>query len=343
MSTAMIDKSVTYRPFGEREEITLSFGQVKNFISAKTRKGMVASDADIVKFIMLCKARELNPWVGDAYLVGYDGQDGPSFSLITSLQALFKRAEANPAFDGLQSGVIVRQPDGTILEREGDFVLPNENLLGGWAKCYRKDRKVPFYDALNLSTYDKGRSQWDKDKSGMICKTAEASVLRKAFPSQLSSLYIQQEEAAIVSGGVPADSLNEQQKAVPKTLSDMARLVAPATTQTYTPKSADGDLERMADDLEQVTQPRSEQDKQQPSAKPAKKQRTLIEEPEQHFDPLGLYLSALATCQTEAQCRDAYEKHGHPDHCTWASDDHARAVRERDSRIAAVRKSENSQ
>lgn len=188
----LLTRSVKFTPFAEQEEIELSFGQVKSYISARTKKGLPANDADIVKFMMLCKARQLNPWVGDAYLVGYDTSDGPQFSLITSMQALMKRAEASPDFDGMESGVIVRTKDG-IVERQGDATYPGETLIGGWAKLWKKNVSRPFYDSLNLGTYDKGHSQWNKDKAGMIVKCAEASVLRKAFPSQLSGLYTRDE------------------------------------------------------------------------------------------------------------------------------------------------------
>lgn len=210
-------KSVKYTPFGETDEIELTYGQVLSFISARTKSGKTASEADIIKFMMLCKARGLNPWVGDAYLVGYDATNGPEFSLITSVSALMKRAEANPAFDGIESGVVV-SVDRVITERQGDLVLPGERLVGSWAKCYRKDRRVPFYDALNLATYDKGYSQWKKDQSGMIVKCAEASVLRKAFPSQLSALYISQEMAEKIYERTPATS--EQATGAPTVSTD---------------------------------------------------------------------------------------------------------------------------
>lgn len=210
-------KSVKYTPFGETDEIELTYGQVLSFISARTKSGKTASEADIIKFMMLCKARGLNPWVGDAYLVGYDATNGPEFSLITSVSALMKRAEANPAFDGIESGVVVAV-DRVITERQGDLVLAGERLVGSWAKCYRKDRRVPFYDALNLSTYDKGYSQWKKDQSGMIVKCAEASVLRKAFPSQLSALYISQEMAERIYERTPATS--EQTTGAPTVSTD---------------------------------------------------------------------------------------------------------------------------
>merc|ERR1711991_914366 len=61
----------------------------------------------MMDFLMLCRARKLNPFEGDAYLVGYDSKDGAKFSLITSHQALLKRAELCQQFDGMESGLIL--------------------------------------------------------------------------------------------------------------------------------------------------------------------------------------------------------------------------------------------
>jgi len=189
-------RSVTFTPFGESEEIELSIGAVRNFIAAKTKSGAEPSQAELVKFLMLCKARALNPWVGDAYLVGYDSRDGATFSLITSIQALLKRAEANADFDGLESGVIVYVEADKSRElnyRDGDLVLKGEVLVGGWARCHRKNLSKPFFDALNVEVFDQNFGRWKKDKAGMIVKCAEASVLRSAFATQLGGLYIANE------------------------------------------------------------------------------------------------------------------------------------------------------
>ena len=152
---AVVEKTIEFKPFGELESIKLSHSIVKAVVARPTKSGVMPTDGDISKFIMLCKSRELNPFVGDAYLVGYDGNDGPEFSLITSVQALLKRAEANPNFDGMESGIVVRAGDKTI-ERPGNIIYPGETLYGGWARLWRKDRTRVFYDALQLSTYNKG-------------------------------------------------------------------------------------------------------------------------------------------------------------------------------------------
>lgn len=183
---------ISYVPLGESESISLTLSRVKQFLCVPTRSGKLPTDEQVIKYMMLCKAQSLNPWVNDAYLVGYDGKDGPQFSLITAHQAFLKRAEASHEFDGLESGVIVIR-NGAVTERQGDMVLPGETLVGGWARAHRRDRSVAAYDSLALKTYDTGRSRWAADPAGMIVKCSEASALRKAFPSTLAAMYCKEE------------------------------------------------------------------------------------------------------------------------------------------------------
>lgn len=186
------NREVTYTPLGSKTAITMKVGTVRSFLCTPSRSGKMPDDSEVIRFLMLCKARELDPWVGDAYLIGYDSNDGPKFSLITAHQALLKRAELCPAFDGLESGVVVKNGDSIEFNR-GDLVFDGQVLIGGWAKCHRKDRSHETYDAVKLSTFNTGKSRWGKDPAGMIVKCAEASVLRTAFPSQLGGLYTREE------------------------------------------------------------------------------------------------------------------------------------------------------
>lgn len=211
------ESGVTFIPLGEKSEITLSVGIVRRFIACRTRSGKVPDDTEIYKFIMLCKARELNPWVGDAYLVGFDGKDGPQFNLITAVQAFYKRAELNPHYDGMESGVSILREDGSIEDRQGDFLMPKEKLVGGWARVYRKDQKIPMFDRLKLETYSTGRSRWMADPAGMIAKCAEASALRRAFPNQLSALYLAAEMDRNIEGGTQPEPPKKIQTASTRT------------------------------------------------------------------------------------------------------------------------------
>lgn len=182
-----------YVPFGQEDKIKLTVGIVTDMVCVPTKSGAKCSDKEAIKFMMLCRSRGLNPFEGDAFLLGYDSKDGPSFSLITAHQAFLKRAELHPEYDGMQSGVFVRLADGTILDREGDFFDEGETLLGGWAVVHFKTRKHPMKKRLKLGTFHKGYGRWQVDPAGMIVKCVEADALRSAFPTKLGGLYLRDE------------------------------------------------------------------------------------------------------------------------------------------------------
>lgn len=217
------DTTVTYVPLGSTKEVDLKFDFVRQYLTHPTKSGLLPTKEDIIRYMKLCERQALDPWVGDAFLTGYDtwdnnkGQNVATFSLITAIQALLKRAELSSAFDGIESGVIVlKRIDGVttdeIVERRGTIVLPNEQLIGGWARCQRKDRQHHFYASVQFATYDTGYSRWKKDPAGMIVKCAKAACLREAFPTHLAGLYTEEEMDKVVDGSV----------AQPKVISDKA-------------------------------------------------------------------------------------------------------------------------
>lgn len=213
-------REVEYVPFGGGDKIKLSVAIIQNLIATPTRTGKTCSERDAMKFLMLCRSLGLNPFTNDAYLVGYDGQDGPTFSLITAHQAFLKRAELHPEYDGMESGVIVspalacpmcqsnggREVSGNWLicsackgigqtdEVEGDLVPEGHQLIGGWAKVHFKNRKIPTKRRVSLKAFDSQRSRWKVDAAGMICKVAEADSLRSSFPTKLGGLYLREEQ-----------------------------------------------------------------------------------------------------------------------------------------------------
>lgn len=185
-------KATAFRPFGSDEDITLTAGSVQQFLCRPTKNGAKPGFEDCIKFVLLCKSRKLNPWVGDAFMVGYDGKDGPEFNLITSHQAFLKRAEIHKEYDGMESGVIVSNGE-EIIDLEGDFFPDGYSLLGAWATVYFKNRSHPMRKRIKLSTFNKGRSVWQSNPAGMIVKCAEADALRSSFPTELGGLYLQGE------------------------------------------------------------------------------------------------------------------------------------------------------
>jgi len=199
--TTAADREVRFIPFGAADEINLSIRIIQNIVAVKTKTGKTCSEQDAMKFLMLCQAQRLNPFAGDAYLVGYDKWDKstntstPAFSLITAIQVFYKRAETCAEYEGIDSGIILLMEDGSILEREGDFCLPDEEVVGGWATVHRKGRK-PMKARLSIEAmkppYD--TPFWSKAKApGQISKCAEADALRRSFPTLLGGLYLQGE------------------------------------------------------------------------------------------------------------------------------------------------------
>src|SRR5215469_6425089 len=191
------DKAVVeFVPFGGDSKLKLSITIVKELICVKTKTGKICSDTDAIKFMAMCQARKLNPFEGDAFLIGYDNRDKPNepnFSLITAHQAFLKRAEVNDEYDGMESGVVVEK-DGKIEDIAGDFTSQGQKVVGGWARVHFKNRKYPMYKRLRLSRFQKPFGIWQEDPAGMIVKCAEADALRSSFPTMLGGLYIQAEQ-----------------------------------------------------------------------------------------------------------------------------------------------------
>jgi phage recombination protein Bet len=190
------EKVIEYVPFGglPKDKIKLTMGIVRDLVAAKTKSGKVPTDRQIINFMMLCKSRLLNPFEGDAFLVGYDTNDGPVFNLITSIQAFLKRAAMSKDFDGMDSGVIVKDAQEAIVNREGDFCLESDTLVGAWAIVHFKNKSHPMKERISLNAYRKKFGRWLEDPAGMLVKCAEHSALRKAFPAMMLDMSATYEE-----------------------------------------------------------------------------------------------------------------------------------------------------
>ena len=215
----ILQHTVEFKPFMEEENIRLSPAMVMNYFAKRTKKGLLPTPQQAMKFVMLCKARALNPWEGDVFLVGYDTDSGPEFNLITAHQALLKRAEVHPEYDGMESGITIRGPDGGLLDVPGDLLDEGQTILGGWARVHFKTRKVPTYRRLKLSTFSTGKSRWQADPCGMICKCAEADALRSSFPTKCGGMYLREELDSV--DGREHSQLDRQDVPMPKAIDDI--------------------------------------------------------------------------------------------------------------------------
>jgi phage recombination protein Bet len=197
---------VDFTPFRAKEPIHLTPRMVRDMICVPAKNGELCGLRDAMKFMMLAKARGLNPWEGDCFLIGYVVEGVAQFSLITAHQGFLKRAETHPEYDGMESGVIVQQKsDSAIVDRVGDFRFDDDVLLGAWATVYFKNRSHPMQKRLRLATYTTGRSRWGKDPEGMIVKCVEADSLRSSFPTLLGGMYLEDELSSVVDEVAPGE------------------------------------------------------------------------------------------------------------------------------------------
>jgi phage recombination protein Bet len=246
------DRPMSFVPYGSADAIKLSVAIIQNIVAVPTRSGKTCSKRDAVKFMMMCQARRLNPFEGDAFLVGYDGKTGPEFSLITAHQAFLKRAEIHPEFDGMQSGVIVLTGEDSTMDIEGDFHLPSQKVVGGWATVHFKGRKYPITRRIRLERFNKGYAQWQVDAAGMIVKCAEADALRSSFPTMLGGLYMQDEVTLDVRSS-KADTTSVETNRLVEVITDKQ---AGQATQQEQSAPAESDPEEAEAGLAPERQPR---------------------------------------------------------------------------------------
>lgn len=204
------EKALTYQSLGT--DITLTKTIVRRMLC---RGNADFTDEQINQFMLMCRANQLNPFLGEAYLTGYKNSAGTSdVSMIVSKEALMKRAEACDKYEGIRAGVIVRHKDGTLEDMEGNFYDEGDTLVGGWALVYRSDRKFPILSRVRLAEYDKGRATWKSMPSTMISKVAKVQALREAFPAQLGAMYTREEYQATAVEDADATEILEERKAI---------------------------------------------------------------------------------------------------------------------------------
>lgn len=242
------EKAMEFVPYGNQDKIKLTLSIIKNLVAVPTRSGKTCSDKEALKAMMMMQARRLNPFEADCFLVGYDNRDGvATFALITAHQAFLKRAELHPEFDGMESGIVLLDEDGKLSDREGDFHLPEENVVGGWAKVHFKNRKFPIYRRLSIAKMRKPSPFWDANPAGQIVKCSEADALRSAFPTMCGGLVLRDEIDFPINGG-SGHEMPKLQEQVPSATNTVEAEVIPAASGEA-PKKPSSPIEELKEKI----------------------------------------------------------------------------------------------
>lgn len=186
------------------QKVELSPEVVRNYMVSGNKEAV--SIDEIVMFMNLCKFSGLNPWAKEAYCIKYGKEPA---TMVIGKEAYLKRAEAHEAFDGYECGVILWDKNSQeIVYRQGSVRLASEDVVGGWAKVYRKDRSHPYVAEVGFDEYAARRSDgslnamWTKKPGTMIRKTALVQALREAFPSAFGGAFSTDEGDAITEADV---------------------------------------------------------------------------------------------------------------------------------------------
>ena len=217
---------VTYTANGEN--VKLSPATVRQYLVSG---GGNVTDQEVVMFMSLCRYQHLNPFLREAYLVKYGNSPA---TMLTGKDVFTKRANRNPRYKGLKAGIIVQDKNtGDVLEREGTFYLPTEDIVGGWAKVFVSGHEdAPSYASVAFSEYAgrKGNgelnSQWATKPATMIRKVALVQALREAFPEDFAAMYAPEEVA-----DVNASALDETPVIVPQTVEPQPAAEAPKAAE----------------------------------------------------------------------------------------------------------------
>ena len=177
-------------------EVKLTPSVVRNYLVSGNKENVTIQE--VAMFINLCKFSKLNPWVKEAYCIKYGNEPA---TMVVGKDAFMKRAEANPNFDGFEAGIIVFDDEaGEITYRKGTMKLPHEQIDGGLAEVWRKDRthstriEVSFEEYAGRKKDGSLNGQWSKKPATMIRKVALVQALRETFPAAFGGLYTAEEQ-----------------------------------------------------------------------------------------------------------------------------------------------------
>jgi len=238
------------------EQGNLNWDSIKDFLTSDMT--YPPTDDEVRMFLAICQQSGLNPFTKEVYGIKYSAKD--KIQIITSKDAFVKRAHAHPKFKGMVAGLIVLR-EGKVEELVGSFMLPDDILMGGWARVHLKDMEVPFEDKVSLDEYNKGRGTWNTLQKTMIRKVALVHALREAFPDYFSKVF---DEAEMDQAHPTRDLLkNLDEKQVVGSVAVEETQEHGLNTASANPVPAQQIDEKQEDDfLRDINQPETQQETQ---------------------------------------------------------------------------------
>lgn len=173
-----------------------------------------ATPVELAAFLAFCQSAKLDPFRRQVHFIKYK-KDEPA-AWVTSWEVFMDRAQRCVHFDGIEAGIVWRVDGKKVLGQPCDYPQDEQHeIIGGWARVFRKDRQIPVYEEVPLGemakTTKEGRPTrfWASGLTTMCKKVPKARALRQAFPEELAGLFTEDEprvlapEISSVSEDVP--------------------------------------------------------------------------------------------------------------------------------------------
>jgi phage recombination protein Bet len=180
------------------KEITLTIDDIKRFLVRGNPEAVTIQE--LVFFAGVCRARGMDPYAGDCYLIKYGKTD--SAAIVTARGYFEARAKAQKDCKGWAAGIIVvtEEGEGPEVYRNGALPRPGDRLIGGWFKGHSDKWDIPLELEADLQMYIKKTREghvtkfWALEKQAhMIRKVALVQGLRELWPNEFAGLYAPEE------------------------------------------------------------------------------------------------------------------------------------------------------
>lgn len=178
------------------EEMKLTINMVRQYLV--NGRSELATDQEIVFFMHMCKARRLNPFLRECWLIKYSPND--SAQIVEAIQHKRNRARNHPDCRGWKVGIVYLDQDGKIQESRHPFVPEGCRLMAGFFEAPLPNWDEPFRHEVALQTVigrkrDGSLTQfWQEGKQAqMLMKVAESQGMSIVFPDPAGTTIIEEE------------------------------------------------------------------------------------------------------------------------------------------------------